>query len=474
MEYKGYEAVIGIEIHAELDTRSKIFCSCPTSYGAEPNTHTCPVCMGLPGTLPTLNGRVLELACIAGAVTNCKINGKSKTDRKNYFYPDLPKAYQISQYDRPICEGGWLDVELEGKPRRIGITRIHIEEDAGKLIHSGERTYIDYNRCGIPLVEIVTEPDIRSEKEAVAFLFMLRSRLLFAGVCRCAMNEGNLRFDVNLSVRKAGDKLLYTRTEIKNLNSFANVERAIKLEFERQVDTLISGGDIEQGTLRYDEDRDCIVFMREKESSHGYRFFPEPDIPPVFLSERRISQICKSIPKMPDERVREYRASYALTAEDAAILTSTPEISCYFECAAAGSKNPKYTANLIIGELLRQACGDIRAALSPEQMAEISNMAEEGEINSSTAKKLVCLLLYKNTSAREYAHTHNMAQICDEGVILELVKSAIAENERSVADYKKGKQNACKAIFGAVMKKSEGKARPQVVERLLFDELEKI
>ncbi len=474
MNYKGYEAVIGIEIHAELDTRSKIFCSCSTSYGAEPNTQVCPVCMGFPGTLPTLNRRAVELALIAGRVTSCSLREISKTDRKNYFYPDLPKAYQISQYDLPICEGGWLDIEYEGQEKRIGITRIHIEEDAGKLFHEGERTYIDYNRCGVPLVEIVTEPDMRSAGEAVAFLSALRLDLLFAGVSKCKMNEGNLRFDVNLSVRKIGDSSLYTRTEMKNLNSFANVERAIELEFKRQVDTLTQGGRIEQGTLRYDEDRDCVVFMREKENAHGYRYFPEPDIPPIAISKEEIEEICACIPRMPRERAREYIEKYALSDDGTAILTSSPEISDYFELAAKSSHSPKYTANLIIGELLRRAEGSLFKAMPPEHMAELSDMAEAGEINSSTAKRLVGLLLGKGTSPAVYARENGMLQIKDEGVILGFVREAIAQDPRSVSDYVRGKQNAKKAIFGAVMKKSRGNADPLTVECLLDRELEKM
>ncbi len=474
MIYKGYEAVIGIEIHAELKTESKIFCSCPTRFGSEPNTQTCPVCMGLPGSMPTLNRRAVELAVVAGKVFNCTVNKYSKADRKNYFYPDLPKAFQISQYDRPICENGWLDVECDGVSKRIGITRIHIEEDAGKLLHEGERTYIDYNRCGVPLIEIVTESDIRDGKDAVAFLSVLRKNLLFAGVSACRMNEGNLRFDVNLSVRKEGDTLLYTRTEIKNLNSFANVERAIELEHIRQVDIVESGGSIEQGTLRYDEERDCIVFMRKKEDSHGYRFFPEPDLLPIVLSEDDIRRICADIPKMPDERMREYEGKYAITSNDAEILTSSPDVSDYFERAAKLSRSPKYTANLIIGELLRRVDGSPFAAFSPEHMAQLSDMADGGEINSSIAKKLTGELIYTGISPREYAKEHNMLVLRDKGVIASLVREAISENPRSVSDYKNGKNNARKAIFGAVMKKSGGNADPMTVDKLLQSELDKM
>ncbi len=474
-EYKGYEAVIGIEIHAELATSSKIFCSCPTSYGALPNANTCPVCMGFPGTLPTLNRRALELACIAGKVTNCRINTESRTDRKNYFYPDLPKAYQISQYDRPLCEDGWLCTEHEGKSVRIGIERIHIEEDAGKLIHDKDKSYIDHNRCGVPLIEIVTKPDMRCAEEAVAFLTALRLRLLFAGVSLCRMNEGNIRFDVNLSVRAVGDGALYTRTEIKNLNSFQNVARAIELEFIRQVDIVCEGGKVEQGTLRYDEDRDCILFMREKENAHGYRFFEEPDIPPIILTSEEIEEICKNIPRMPDERVREYTEKYALTAEDAAILTSSPEISDYFECATKSSASPKYTANLIIGELLRQTEPDkLFDVLLPEHLSEISDMASNGEINSSTAKKLVKLLLNTHISPKKYAREHAMLQVRDEAVIRGYVIEALEGDARSVEDYKRGKQNAKKAIFGAVMRKSGGNADPMIVERVLSVELDKL
>lgn len=475
MIYKGYEAVIGLEVHVELGTNSKMFCSCSTRFGAEENTQCCPVCMGMPGTLPTVNRHAVALSVTAGLVCNCSIREISYFDRKNYFYPDLPKAYQISQFDMPLCEGGWIEIETGDTKKRIGITRIHMEEDAGKLIHDGERTYIDFNRCGVPLVEIVSEPDISSADEAVAYLRRLRSDLVYSGVSSCKMNEGKLRCDVNLSVRRVGDTALGVRTEMKNLNSFSSVARAIELEFHRQVDEIEHGCVICQQTLRYDEDSDSICFMRTKENAYGYRYFREPDLDAVVISNEYIEDIRAAVPMLAAERMQKYIEEYSLTSEAARVLTETRECAEYFEEAAELSVSPLYTANLIIGEYLRLTDAEtIRDGISPECLAEISDMAVCGYINASNAKKLVKLLLCTGESAREYVDKNDMRQIRDEAMILELVSCAIENDPKSVSDYKKGKVSAKKALSGAIMRQCKGNADPIMLEQILTRELERV
>ena len=470
MIYKGYEAVIGLEVHIELATESKIFCSCPTAFGAEENTQCYPVCMGMPGSLPVLNERAVELAVTAGLAANCRINEYSRQDRKNYFYPDLPKAYQISQYDIPLCEDGWLMIDTEDGKRRIGITRIHIEEDAGKLIHEGGRTYIDYNRCGVPLVEVVSEPDIRSSEEAVSYLRLLRSNMLFAGVSSCKMNEGKMRCDVNISVRKCGERALGTRTEIKNLNSFTNVAAAIEEEFRRQVDVIEAGGVIVQQTLRHDADSGKNLFMRTKENAYGYRYFRDPDLPPVVISKEKIESLRQRLPMMAAKRKEMYEEKYGLSSPDADVLTQTPEVAEYFERAASLSRAPRYCANLIIGELLRLTEGEeLHRCISAEHMAELSDLAECGYINSTTAKKLVKLLCGCGISPLDYVNEHSMRQINDAELISEYARRAIKQNPKSVEDYKKGKTNAKKAISGAVMRESGGYVNPLILEKVLAE-----
>ena len=349
MMIKDYEMVIGLEVHVELKTKTKIFCSCPTTFGAEPNTHTCPVCMGMPGTLPVLNKQVVEYAVMAGLATNCKIANYSKQDRKNYFYPDLPKAYQISQYDLPLCEHGWLDIEVEGGTKRIGITRIHIEEDAGKLVHDSERgTMIDCNRCGVPLIEIVSEPDIRSAEEAKAYLQKLRATILYTGISDCKMNEGSLRCDVNLSVRKKGTEKFGTRTEMKNINSFAFVVKAIEYEYKRQVEAIEAGETIVQETRRFDANTGKTSSMRSKENANDYRYFPDPDLPPIELTDEVIKKLGSQIPSLPDERKALYMKKYGLSAYDSEILTTDMAEADYFEQAAAKTDYPKLLANILI------------------------------------------------------------------------------------------------------------------------------
>ncbi len=473
--YKGYEMVIGLEVHVELKTKTKIFCSCPTTFGAEPNTQCCPVCMGYPGTLPVLNKKVVEYAVKAGLATNCKIANYSKEDRKNYFYPDLPKAYQISQYDLPLCEHGWLDVETEEGAKRIGITRIHIEEDAGKLVHDDKHgTMIDCNRCGVPLIEIVSEPDIRSAEEAKAYLQKLRAIILYTGVSDCKMQEGSLRCDVNLSVRRAGEEKFGTRTEMKNLNSFQFIVKAIEYEYKRQVDAIEAGETIVQETRRFDPATGKTYTMRSKENANDYRYFPDPDLPPIELSDAAIKALSDEIPELPDARKKVYMEKYGLTAYDGEVLTSDKAMADYFEAAAATTVHPKLAANLLISEFMRLIESEsFTCPVSAENLGELATLVGDDVINSSTAKKLIKEMFETNASPKAMVEERGLAQINDVELLGKLVAEAVAANPKSVADYKKGKLAAAKAIVGNVMGKTAGKGNPVIINRLLEEELKK-
>lgn len=473
--YKGYEMVIGLEVHVELKTKTKIFCSCPTTFGAEPNTQCCPVCMGYPGTLPVLNKRVVEYAVKAGLATNCKIAHYSKEDRKNYFYPDLPKAYQISQYDLPLCEHGWLDVETEEGAKRIGITRIHIEEDAGKLVHDDKHgTMIDCNRCGVPLIEIVSEPDIRSAEEAKAYLQKLRAIILYTGVSDCKMQEGSLRCDVNLSVRKAGEEKFGTRTEMKNLNSFQFIVKAIEYEYKRQVDAIEAGEAIVQETRRFDPATGKTYTMRSKENANDYRYFPDPDLPPIELSDAAIKALGAEIPELPDARKRVYMEKYGLTAYDGEVLTSDKAMADYFEAAAATTKHPKLAANLLISEFMRLVESEsFTCPVSAAHLGELATLVGDDVINSSTAKKLIKELFETDASPKALVEERGLAQINDEVLLGRLVAEAVAANPKAVADVKRGKPAAAKSIVGVVMGKTAGKGNPVIINRLLEEELKK-
>ena len=473
--YKGYEMVIGLEVHVELKTKTKIFCSCPTTFGAEPNTQCCPVCMGYPGTLPVLNKKVVEYAVKAGLATNCKIANYSKQDRKNYFYPDLPKAYQISQYDLPLCEHGWLDVETEEGAKRIGITRIHIEEDAGKLVHDDKHgTMIDCNRCGVPLIEIVSEPDIRSAEEAKAYLQKLRAIILYTGVSDCKMQEGSLRCDVNLSVRKAGEEKFGTRTEMKNLNSFQFIVKAIEYEYKRQVDAIEAGEQIVQETRRFDPATGKTYTMRTKENANDYRYFPDPDLPPIEMSDAVIKALGQEIPELPDARKSVYMEKYSLTAYDGEVLTSDKAMADYFEAAAATTKHPKLAANLLISEFMRLVESEsFSCPVSAQNLGELATLVGEDVINSSTAKKLIKEMFETNASPKVMVQERGLAQINDEALLSKLVAEAVAANPKAVADAKGGKPAAAKSIVGSVMGKTGGKANPVIVNRLLEEELKK-
>jgi len=473
--YKGYEMVIGLEVHVELKTKTKIFCSCPTTFGAEPNTQCCPVCMGYPGTLPVLNRKVVEYAVKAGLATNCTIARYSKEDRKNYFYPDLPKAYQISQYDLPLCEHGHLDIETEEGSKRIGITRIHIEEDAGKLVHDDKHgTMIDCNRCGVPLIEIVSEPDIRSAEEAKAYLQKLRAIILYTGVSDCKMQEGSLRCDVNLSVRRAGEEKFGTRTEMKNLNSFQFIVKAIEYEYKRQVDAIEAGEVIVQETRRFDPATGKTYTMRSKENANDYRYFPDPDLPPIELSDAAIGKLNAEIPELPDARKKAYMEKYGLTAYDGEVLTSDKAMADFFEAAAASTAYPKLAANLLISEFMRLIESEsFTCPVSAAHLGELATLVGDDVINSSTAKKLIKEMFDTDASPRAIVEQRGLAQINDVELLGRLVSEAVAANPKSVADYKRGKLAAAKAIVGGVMSKTAGKGNPVIINRLLEEELKK-
>lgn len=470
-----YEAVIGLEVHAELATKTKMFCTCANSFGAPPNTLVCPICMGLPGTLPIPNRQAAELTVKAGLATSCTVSEIARFDRKNYFYPDLPKAYQISQYELPICRNGSIDITADGKSKRIRINRIHLEEDAGKLIHDKDAgTLIDYNRCGIPLIEIVSEPDIRSAEEARAYLTELRTILVYSDISDCKMNEGSFRCDVNISVRKRGSSELGVKTEIKNINSFSFVAKAISYEFSRQVDILEAKGKILSETRRFDSKTGTTQTMRVKETADDYRFFPEPDIPTFKISREKIAAIADTLPRLPNERRKLYTEKYGIGAPEAAVIASEKEIADYFESVAERTCYPKAAANILLTELLGQSSADkFQAPLAASSLAELATLYGECTVNSSTVKKLLKMLVNSDMSPTELVQKYNLAQINDKQVIADTVKKAVAENPKLVADYKGGKLSAKKAIIGKIMSVSDGKINPVIADRILSELLDR-
>ena len=453
----GYEVIIGLEVHAELSTKTKIFCSCPTTFGAEPNTHTCPICMGMPGTLPVLNEKVVEYAVKAGLATNCEIERNSKNDRKNYFYPDLPKAYQISQYDKPLCNHGYIEIEDdEGNKKKVRLIRIHIEEDAGKLNHDEYTggSLVDLNRAGVPLIEIVSEPDLRSSGEADRYLKKLKSILQYIEVSDCKMEEGSLRADVNVSVRKVGDTKLGTRTEMKNMNSFKSITRAIDYEVTRQIDVLEEGGKVEQESLRWDEVSGKTFPMRDKEDAQDYRYFPDPDLVAINLSEEYIENLKNTLPELPESRKERYINEYNLSEKDANIITSSKYLSDLFEEASEVCGNRKAVNNWIISDISR-----------------ILN--DKGTISSSIGKKVIEELFENPKEPEEIIKEKGWIQISDEGAIREVVLKVLEENPNSVADYKAGKDRAIGFLVGQAMKATKGKANPQMLNKMLKEELSK-
>ncbi|UYJ16268.1 MAG: Asp-tRNA(Asn)/Glu-tRNA(Gln) amidotransferase subunit GatB [Veillonellaceae bacterium] len=479
-----YEAVIGLEVHTELQTTTKIFCGCKTSFGAEPNTNVCPVCLGLPGVLPVLNKRVLEFAVRAGLALNCEISRFSKFDRKNYYYPDLPKNFQTSQFDLPICERGHLDIEVNGEKKQIRITRAHMEEDAGKLVHHGtsitdsDYSLVDYNRTGTPLLEIVTEPDMRSAKEAVAYLEKMRAILQYIGISDCRMEEGSLRCDANVSVRPVGQKELGTKAEIKNINSFKGVEKAIEYEALRQAEILEDGGKIIQETRTWDEKEGVTKSMRTKEEANDYRYFPEPDLAPFTVSEEYIEDIRKTLPELPDERRERYIANFGLSSTDAQYMTNDKDTSDYFEKVVAAGADPKASVNWIMGEFASQLSNAgieiAKAPVTPENLAKLLALIAKGTISGKIAKKVFAEMWKDGADPEEIVKAQGLVQISDTGALKELVVKVIANNPKAVEDFKAGKKKAVGALVGQIMKETKGKANPKVINELLNNELKKL
>ncbi len=470
---KDYEMVIGLEVHVELKTKTKIFCSCATTYGAAPNTQICPVCMGLPGVLPVLNRKVVEYAVKAGLATNCTIAHDSKQDRKNYFYPDLPKAYQISQYDVPLCENGYITIETDKGAKKIGITRIHIEEDAGKLIHDDNYgTMIDYNRCGVPLIEIVSEPDLRSPEEAQAYLEKLRSTILYTGISDCKNNEGAFRCDVNVSVRSKGETEFGTRTEMKNINSFRNVGRAIVYEYRRQVEVLESGGTICQETRKFDQETGKTYTMRTKENANDYRYFPDPDLPQIEITDKEILRLRQEMGELPDQKKQMYQKVYGLSAYDSDILLSDPSLAGYFEEVARYTTNYKIVANIFITELMRMNKDGFTCPVTAEHMAALANLFGGQIINSSTVKKLLKRMWEEDVDPAVLVEKEGLAQINDREVLEAIAEEILQHSEKLIHDYRNGKEKAFEAIVGRVMAKTGGKANPVLLAELLRDKIQ--
>lgn len=465
-----YEMVAGLETHIELATNTKIFCGCTTQFGGEPNTHCCPVCIGLPGTLPKLNRQVVKYAVMAGLATNCEIARVSKMDRKNYCYPDLPKAYQISQYDMPLCLNGYVELS---NGRKIRLTRIHIEEDAGKLIHSHGDTYVDYNRGGVPLIEIVSEPDIRTIDEAKEYVEKLQLIMKYIGVSDCKMQEGSMRCDVNISIRPQGSDKLGTRTEIKNMNSITFMAKAMEYEFSRQVDVLESGGEVVQETLRYDEATDTTSSMRGKEDAHDYRYFREPDLVTINVSGEEVEALKKALPELPGEKFKRYTQTLDIPPADAQLLTKYRNVAEYFEKASAGTKKPRTAANFIIGQIFRRMENDsakeeFNVSVPAENLNELICLLDEGKIKMNLAKSTLEKMLDTGKKAAELISESDMGGL-DEDTLAELCRQAIEQNPNAVADIKNGKQKAMGALLGFIMKNSRGKADAAAAQKKLSE-----
>ena len=474
-----WEIVMGLEVHTELATKTKIFCGCSTAFGGEPNTHVCEICSGMPGTLPLLNERVVEFAVRTGLATNCQITQKTKFDRKNYFYPDLPKAYQISQLYLPICRNGYIEVKGEnGEPKKIGIHEIHMEEDAGKLIHDEfeDCTLVDYNRCGVPLLEIVSEPDFRSADEVIEYLEKLRAILQFTGVSDCKMQEGSLRADVNLSVRPKGQKEFGTRTEMKNLNSFHAIARAIAYESRRQIDLLEDGEAVVQETRRWDDNKGYSYAMRSKEDAQDYKYFPEPDLPPIEISDARIQEIRESMPELPEQKKQRYREELGLPEYDTEILTGNLAFVTLFEETVKLCDSPKDVANWIMGEVMKllNDTGTLPEdmTLAPEKLAVVIQMVKSGKINRGTGKTVLEKVFTDGVDPESYVKENNLAQITDLGAIRPVLEEVIAANEKSVSEYKAGKTQAMGYIMGQAMRALKGKAPAQEVQKMLHELLD--
>ncbi len=481
MSREDYEVIIGLEVHAELSTKTKIFCSCKTEFGGEPNTQCCPICMAMPGTLPVLNEKVVEYAVRAGLATNCSIERNSKNDRKNYFYPDLPKSYQISQFDKPLCEKGYIEIENEdGEKKNIGITRIHIEEDAGKLNHDdfGGGCLVDLNRAGVPLIEIVSEPDMRSSEEADKYLKKLKSILEYIEVSDCKMQEGSFRADVNVSVRKKGATKLGTRTEMKNMNSFRSIMRGIEYEIDRQIEVIEAGGKVEQETLRWDDVSGRTFSMRDKEDAQDYRYFPDPDLGLIRLSEEYIEGIKKSLPELPESRRKRYLEEYKLTERDAKLITVSKYLSNLFEETVSKTNNAKASCNWILGDISRilneKEMEPTEIPFTSDNLAELIILIEKGTISSAIAKKVLEEMFENGEEPSKIIEEKGWIQISDEGEIKEVVLKILADNPQSVQDYKGGKDRAIGFLVGQAMKQTKGKANPQMLNTMFIEEINRM
>lgn len=467
-----YEIVIGMEIHIELGTKTKIFCSCPTEFGQDENTHTCPVCLGMPGVLPVLNEKVVEYATRAGLALNCEIAHFSKMDRKNYFYPDLPKAYQTSQFDLPICTGGDVEIEVDGVKKDIGITRIHIEEDAGKLLHeSADGTLLDVNRCGVPLIEIVTEPDLRSAEEARAFAEKVRNILEYTGVSDCKMEQGSMRFDVNLSIREKGSEVLGTRTEMKNLNSFRSLIRAVQYESKRQIIELKKGRTIIQETRKWDDTKGTSSSLRSKEEAHDYRYFPEPDLVPIVLEPAYIEKIKSELPELPEAKKQRYIDEYKLPEYDAGVLTTTGVTARFFEDAVAQYNEPKQISNWMMVEipplLKENEVSMENISITPAQLVELLKLVKNNEISGNTGKEVLKEMFSTGKNPGDIVKEKGLAQMSDTGELEAIIEKIVSDNPKSVEDIGAGNEKAYGFLTGQVMKATKGKANAQVANEII-------
>jgi len=478
---KQYETVIGLEVHVELATRTKIFCSCSTRFGGAPNTHTCPVCTGMPGSLPVLNRKVVEYAMAVGLAANCQINQLCKFDRKNYFYPDNPQNYQISQLYLPICHDGWVEIETaQGQKKKIGIHEIHMEEDAGKVIHDEweDCSLVDYNRSGVPLIEIVSEPDMRSADEVIAYLEKLRLMIQYLGASDCKLQEGSMRADVNLSVREAGSSEFGTRTEMKNLNSFKAIARAIEGERQRQIELLEDGKTVTQETRRWDDNKESSKPMRSKEDAKDYRYFPDPDLPPVVISDQWIEKVRAAQPELRDEKMERYQKEYGLPAYDASILTESKAMADLFEETVKLCQKPKEASNWLMVEAMRllkeKAMEPEEMGLSAASLAALIDMVESKEINRTIAKTVFQEMFDQDLDPRQYVKEHGLGMVADDGALRKAIEQVMEENPQSVADYKSGKTKAMGYLVGQTMKAMKGKADPASVSSMVKEMLEQM
>ena len=474
-----FETIIGLEVHAELATDTKIYCGCANEFGRDTNVHCCPICTGMPGVLPVLNKKVVDLGIKAGLATNCKITKVGKQDRKNYFYPDLPKAYQTSQFDLPLCTGGHIDITVNGEKKRIGITRIHIEEDAGKLLHDAVdgNTLVDYNRCGVPLIEIVSEPDMRSSDDAKAYLDALKSILEYTKISDCKMQEGSLRCDINVSVRPEGQKEFGTRTEMKNVSSFSAACRAIDYESKRQIEEIMAGNKIIQETRRWDDAKGISIAMRSKEEAQDYRYFPEPDLVPIIVSDEWIESIRESIPELPAQRKERYINEYGLLEYDASQITLSIHLADYLdECVKCGA-TAKLASNWILSDISRLLNeNNLEASEIPfpaEHLAKLVSIIEKGTISNTAGKKVVEELFKNPRDPEIIVKEKGLVQISDESELLKIVVEIIDNNPQSVADYKGGKDRAIGFLVGQTMRATKGQGNPQILNKIIKEELDR-